>query len=118
MCTVRAEALGATIVGEFVDFGSGLGTERPGMRALIAKLAELHSATGRLRTYVIAADHARIGRSVEAYSRLSWEIEQAGAWLNIASIALAEYEALARSQSAPQHGWPPPEIEPNGGNNG
>jgi len=45
--------------------------------------------------FVIAANHARIARSVEAYSRVSWQIDQAGAVLNIASIPLVAYEAIA-----------------------
>lgn len=95
VCAWRAHELGATVAGEFVDFGSGLSIERPGFTALLARLAELRTQTAGATIYVIAANHARIARSVEAYSRMSWQIDQAGAVLNIASIPLVAYEALS-----------------------
>jgi len=95
-CTQRAEELGSVVVGEFMDFASGLNSERPGMTAMLARLRSLHEARQHQRIYVITADHGRIGRSVQAYSHVSYEIERAGGWLNIASVALAEYEALTR----------------------
>lgn len=110
VCTQRAEELGATVVGEFVDFGSGLSTERPGVADLLAKLAQLRASAPNRLHYVIAADHARIGRSVQAYSHVSYEIDRAGGLIHIASVALAEYEALARrSARLNTDGLPPPE---------
>ena len=91
ICTWRAHELRATVAGEFVDFGSGLSIERPGLTALLARLTELRAVT----IFVITADHTRIARSIEAYSRLSWQIDQAGAVLNIASIPLVAYEAIS-----------------------
>ena len=95
VCQWRAHELGATVVAEFVDFGSGLSIERPGFTALLARLAELRAQNAETTVFVIAADHARIARSVEAYSRVSWQIDQAGAVLNIASIPLVAYEAIS-----------------------
>lgn len=112
VCTQRAEELGAMVVGEFVDFGSGLSTERPGLTDLLAKLGEQRATTPARRCYVIAADHARIGRSVQAYSHVSYEIDRAGGLIHIASIALAEYEALTRRISETEgDGWPPPDEQ-------
>ncbi|HEY3611025.1 MAG TPA: recombinase family protein [Pseudonocardiaceae bacterium] len=110
ICTRRAEELGAVVVGEWVDFGSGLSTERPGIADLLAKLGELRAAVPGRLCYVIAADHARLGRSVQAYSHVSYEIDRAGGLINIASVALAEYEALMRRSARPNaDGLPPPE---------
>jgi DNA invertase Pin-like site-specific DNA recombinase len=110
ICTQRAEELGAVVIGEFVDFGSGLSIDRPGLTGLVAKLDELQRTTDRLRAYVIAADHARLGRSVQAYSHVSYEIDRAGGLINIASVALAEYEALTRSTDRTNaDNLPPPE---------
>lgn len=110
VCTQRAEELGAMVVGEFVDFGSGLSTERPGVTDLLTKLGELRATTPSRPRYVIAADHARIGRSVQAYSHVSYEIERSGGLLNIASVALVEYEALMRRvPETEDDGWPPPD---------
>lgn len=95
VCAWRAQELGAAVAGEFMDFGSGLSIERPGLAALLTRLAELRAQNHDAAVYVVAADHARIARSVEAYSRASWQIDQAGATLNIASIPLVEYEALS-----------------------
>ena len=95
VCQWRAHELGATVVAEFMDFGSGLSIERPGLEALLVKLAELLAQDTGATIYVIAKDHARIARSVEAYSRVSWQIDQAGAVLNIASIPLVAYEAIS-----------------------
>jgi hypothetical protein len=97
VCSWRAHELGATVAGEFVDFGSGLSIERPGFTALLARLAELRAENAEAVIYVIVKDHARIARSMEAYSRVSWQIDQAGGVLNVASIPLAEYEALSGS---------------------
>jgi hypothetical protein len=93
VCQWRAHELGAIVVAEFTDFGSGLSLERQCLTELIAKVTELRAITNQ-RIYVIAADHARIGRSVQAYSRASWEIERAGAMLMIASVPLVEYEQI------------------------
>jgi hypothetical protein len=101
VCSWRAHELGATVAGEFVDFGSGLSIERPRLTELLARLAELRAQNAETTVFVIAADHARIARSVEAYSRVSWQVDQAGAVLNIASIPLVEYEALARRSRPP-----------------
>jgi DNA invertase Pin-like site-specific DNA recombinase len=109
VCSWRAHELGATVAGEFVDFGSGLSIKRPGLEALLVKLAELRAQNAEATVFVIAADHARIARSVEAYSRASWLIDQAGAVLNIASIPLVEYEALAR-RSRPPTDKPYPQL--------
>jgi len=96
---------GPTVAGEFVDFGLGLSIERPGLMALLAKLAELRAQDAEATIFVIAADHARIARSVEAYSRLSWQIDQVGGLLNVASIPLVAYEALSGlSLGEPTHG--------------
>ena len=95
VCAWRAHELGATVAGEFVDFGSGLSIERPGLTALLARLAELRAQNAEATIYVIVKDHARIARSIEAYSRVSWQIDQAGAVLNIASIPLVAYEAIS-----------------------
>lgn len=95
VCQWRAHELGATVVAEFIDFGSGLSIERPGLEALLVKLAELWAQDAGATLFVIAKDHARIARSVEAYSRVSWQIDQAGAVLNIASIPLVDYEAIS-----------------------
>lgn len=95
VCAWRAHELQAAVVGEYVDFGSGLTTERPGMSDLLAHLRRLCQAT-RHRIYVIAADHARIGRSVQACSHMSYQIEQAGGWLNLASVPQIQYDALTR----------------------
>ncbi len=97
VCSRRAHELGATVAGEFVDFGSGLSIERPGFTALLARLAELRAQNAEATVFVIAANHARIARSIEAYSRMSWQIDQAGAELNVASIPLVIYEAISGS---------------------
>ncbi len=96
VCTRRAAQLRAVVACEFVDFGSGFSIERPGMAELLTKLGELRATMPCRPCYVVAADHARIGRSVQAYSHMSYEIDRAGGLINIASVALAEYEALAR----------------------
>lgn len=88
VCTQRAEELGAVVVGEFMDFASGLNGERPGMTAMLARLRSLHEARQHQRIYVITADHARLGRSVQAYSHVSYEIDRGGGLINIASVAL------------------------------
>ena len=115
LCQWRAHELGATVVAEFVDFGSGLGIERPGLTDLLAKVTELHAVDSRRQIYVVAADHARIARSIEAYSRVSWALDQAGAVLNIASIPLVAYEALSGlSLGEYADRWPrPPSIKPH-----
>jgi hypothetical protein len=105
VCAWRAHELGATVVAEFVDFGSGLSIERPGLGALLVKLARLRAQDAEATVVVIAANHARIARSVEAYSRVSWQIDQAGAVLNTASIPLVAYEAISGlSLSEDTHG--------------
>jgi hypothetical protein len=96
VCAWRAHELRATVTGEFMDFGSGLSVERPGLTALLVKLAELRAQDSKAAIYIIAADHARIARSIEAYSRVSWQIDQSRAALNIASIPLVAYEAISR----------------------
>jgi hypothetical protein len=95
VCQWRAHELGATVVAEFMDFGSGLSIERPAFTALLARLAELRAQNPQATVFVIAANHARIARSVEAYSRMSWQIDQAGGVLNVASIPLIAYEAIS-----------------------
>jgi DNA invertase Pin-like site-specific DNA recombinase len=110
VCTQRAVELRAVVAAEFVDFGSGLSLERPGLAALLAKLGDLRATTPTRPCYVIAADHARIGCSVHAYSHVSYEIDRAGGLIHIASVALAEYEALTRRTTQPNaDGLPPPE---------
>jgi DNA invertase Pin-like site-specific DNA recombinase len=110
ICTRRAEELGAVVVGEFLDLASGLNGQRPGMTAMLARLRSLHEVRQHQRIYVITADHARIGRSVQAYSHVSYEIDRAGGLINIASVALAEYEALMRwPNESNTDGLPPPE---------
>jgi DNA invertase Pin-like site-specific DNA recombinase len=110
ICTQRAEELGAVVVAEIVDFGSGLSLDRPGLADLLIKLGELRSTTPGRPRYVIAADHARLGCSVQAYSHVSYEIDRAGGLINIASVALAEYEALMRwANESNADGLPPPE---------
>lgn len=108
VCAWRAHELGATVVAEFVDFGSGLSVERPGLTALLVKLAELRAQGGEAAIYVIAADHARIARSVEAYSRVSWQVDQSRATLNIASIPLVAYEAISGLSSGEYTSERPP----------
>lgn len=117
LCQWRAYELGATVAAEFVDFGSGLSLERPGLTQLLAKVTQLHGASPN-PIYVIAADHARIGRSVQAYSHVSYEIERAGARLNIASVPQIEYDALAGRLSKDRtSGRPrPPDAQPNPAN--
>jgi hypothetical protein len=115
VCSWRAHELGANVEGEFVDFGSGLSLERPGLTALLGRLTELRTQNPEAVLYVIAADHARIGRSVEAYGHISWEVEQHGAMLNIASTPLLAYDRLARqvSERGPSGRPRPPGAKPH-----
>jgi hypothetical protein len=94
-CQRQANELGARVVGEYVDLGSGLRADRPGLAALLAKLGELQEQDNQPPTYIIAYDHARIARDPQAYIRVIWAIEQAGAALIIASRPLVEYKAIA-----------------------
>ena len=95
ICRWRAHELNADVIDEFVDFGSGMSGERPGLDAMLAKLTELQAEAGQLPMYVIARDHARIARDMQVYIRVTWAIERAGAVLNIASVPITEYEAIA-----------------------
>jgi hypothetical protein len=94
VCRWRAHELNAEVIDEFVDFGSGMSGERPGLDAMLAKLTELQAEAGQLPMYVIARDHARIARDMQVYIRVTWAIERAGATLNIASVPIIEYEAM------------------------
>jgi DNA invertase Pin-like site-specific DNA recombinase len=94
-CLRRADELGARVVAEYIDLGSGLRAERPGLIALLAKLGEIQAESDQSPTYVIAYDHARIARDPQTYIRVVWAIEQTGATLIIASRPLVEYEAIA-----------------------
>jgi DNA invertase Pin-like site-specific DNA recombinase len=116
VCAWRAHELGATVAAEFVDYGSGLSTERPALSELLTHVRQLRQAAARQRIYVIAADHARIGRSVQAYSHVSWEIEQAGGRLIIASVPQIEYDALARRAVDTSQDSSPPVAPPDGDN--
>jgi hypothetical protein len=93
-CQRRANELGATVVGEFVDFGSGLIIERPELQRMLAELKERCGRADECITYVIAYDHARIARDMRLYAHVAWDIEQAGAQLIVASTPLDEYEAM------------------------
>lgn len=103
VCAWRAHELGANIEGEFVDFGSGLSLERPGLTAMFARLTELRAQYPDAAIFVIAADHARVGRSTEAYGHVSWEVEQRRAQLNIASTPQIVYDRLADRASGYDH---------------
>lgn len=98
-CLRRANELGAQVVGEYVDLGSGLRAERPGLVALLAKLVDLQAEGNLSPTYVITHDHARIACDPTTYIRVVWDIEQAGARLVVASQSLVEYEAFAARPS-------------------
>jgi DNA invertase Pin-like site-specific DNA recombinase len=94
-CQRRANELGARVVGECVDLGSGLHADRLGVTQLVAKVKETWAANRAHTVYVITYDHARIGRNVRTYSHVAWKVEEAGATLIVASRPLVEYEAIA-----------------------
>jgi DNA invertase Pin-like site-specific DNA recombinase len=75
-CQRRAHQLGATTVAEYVDVGSGLNADRPGLQRLLADLRAREDVA-----FVITADHARIARSLLVYAEVTAAIEHAGARL-------------------------------------
>jgi DNA invertase Pin-like site-specific DNA recombinase len=80
-CERRAAELGLAIVAEYIDIGPGHGLEkRPMLRAMLSSLDAGDIA------YVIAYDHARIARTVQDYTDVVWQIDMAGAQLEIASL--------------------------------
>jgi DNA invertase Pin-like site-specific DNA recombinase len=94
-CQRRANELGARVVGECVDLGSGFHADRLGVTQLVAKIKEAWAANRATVLYVIAYDHSCIGQNMQTYSRVAWKIEETGATLMIASRPLVEYEAVA-----------------------
>lgn len=96
-CTMRARELEAEVVSEFTDFGSGLAADRPGLKELLHSIRAMWAADGQATqavTLVIAWDHSRIARDVRTYTRIVWDIEQAGAQLIVASAPLEECQKL------------------------
>ena len=87
-CERRANELGAAVIGEYVDIGSGLTYERSTLHCMFEDLAENGVA------YVIAAEHNSIAHSMDIYGRIVWKIEQAGARLVIASTPLDYYKSM------------------------
>jgi hypothetical protein len=94
-CQRRADELGARVVGECVDLGSGLHADRLGVTQLVTKIKEMWAANRAHVFYVIAYDHSCIGQNMRTYSHVAWKIEEVGATLIIASRPLVEYEAIA-----------------------
>jgi hypothetical protein len=94
-CQRRADELGARMVAECVDLGSGLHADRLGVTQLVAKVKEMWGANRAHVFYVIAYDHTCIGQNIRTYSHVAWKIEETGATLIIASRPLVEYEAIA-----------------------
>jgi DNA invertase Pin-like site-specific DNA recombinase len=93
-CTVRARELGADVVGEFTDFGSGLTMERPGLTHLLHALGRMHTGDDAPTTLVIAYDHFRVARDVRTYADIVRNIERAGASLITAETPLEEYHTI------------------------
>jgi DNA invertase Pin-like site-specific DNA recombinase len=87
-CERRANELGAVVVGEYVDTGSGLTYDRVNLQCMLDHLAENDVS------YVIATEHTTIAHTMDIYVRIVWKIEQAGARLVIASTPLDEYKAI------------------------
>jgi DNA invertase Pin-like site-specific DNA recombinase len=100
-CEQRAAELGAVIVAEYVDTGSGLDAERQELQRMLTELDERCDDPEQAISYVIAADHARIARAMSLYASVAWRIEDAGALLGIASTPLSEQ---------PPHGSPAARI--------
>lgn len=92
ICQQRVHELGAQVVGEYVDFCSGLRAERPGLTAMLDKLKELERTGSSSKVRVITAGHTRIARDGATYVRIAWAIDQLGAQLMSASEPLSSYE--------------------------
>jgi DNA invertase Pin-like site-specific DNA recombinase len=93
-CERRAAELGLSIVAEYVEVGPGRGTEkRPMLRAMLGGL----SADDII--CVIAYNHARVTLTMQEYIDIVWQIDMAGAQLEIASLP-HEVQQLPGSMNA------------------
>jgi DNA invertase Pin-like site-specific DNA recombinase len=88
LCEQRANELGAVVVTEYIDTGSGLTDERSQLTQMLGELADADI------TYVIVPEHSTIARNMHVYARIIWKIEQAGARLIVASAPLEDYPAM------------------------
>ncbi|GAA4550035.1 recombinase family protein [Amycolatopsis samaneae] len=90
-CQRRADELGLEVVREYVDYGSGLKADRPG---LIKLLADLKAAPPN---YVICFDHACLAQDVNLLARICWTIRTSGARLELAGLPHQEPGALSET---------------------
>src|SRR5712691_2148266 len=77
-CEQRAAELGAVVVAEYVDAGSGLDAQQPQLQRMLTELDEHCDDPEQAISYVITADHARIARAMSLYASVAWRIEDVG----------------------------------------
>jgi DNA invertase Pin-like site-specific DNA recombinase len=90
LCERRANELGAVIVAEYSDIGSGLTDDRKQLKWMLADLAASPDID-----YVIVPDHATVARDMHVYTRIAWQIQQAEVQLVVASAPLGQYREIS-----------------------
>jgi site-specific DNA recombinase len=82
-CERRASERGLEVVREYVDYGTGGWLDQgPGLRELLGDLKLRREAD-----WVITYDYARMARTVLEHTYALWDIQAAGARLEIASAS-------------------------------
>jgi DNA invertase Pin-like site-specific DNA recombinase len=92
LCERRANELGAVIVADYSDIGSGLTDDRKQLRRMLADLV-----TSADIDYVIVPDHATVALDMHIYTRITWRIQQAEVKLVVASSPLEQYREISAS---------------------
>ncbi|WP_326955144.1 recombinase family protein [Amycolatopsis sp. NBC_01286] len=116
VCEHRANELGLTVLGAYIDRGSSSTMSRPGLTALLGELGRRDDLA-----FVIAYDHRQVAIRAEDYSRVVWAVGKAGAQLEIASLPHREATAvdaqligrIGSVQLAETGAKPPPFGEPD-----
>ena len=89
VCEHRANELGLTVLGVYIDRGPGTTLSRPSLTALLDELGRRDDIA-----FVIAYDHRQVAIRAEDYSRVVWAVGKAGAQLEIASLPHREATAV------------------------
>lgn len=89
-CEQRAAEIGAVVVAEYLDVGSGMDAQRPELQRILTEIKEHQHDEDRAVAYFITFDHARIARDMHVYVDVVWRIEDAGARLEVASVPHVE----------------------------
>ncbi|WP_410596260.1 recombinase family protein [Amycolatopsis sp. lyj-23] len=89
VCEHRANELGLTVLGVYIDRGPGTTMSRPSLTALLSELRRRDDIA-----FVIAYDHRQVAIRAEDYSRVVWAVGKACAQLEIASLPHREVTAV------------------------